>query len=97
MPRIAPYGTPAMKGAAMARRNEEERKNKINGALNVFKAKVGITSDAKLAEIFGIAYGTLKARRKDPTMYTLGELWRMKEIAAQYGETIDFGLEGIGC
>lgn len=95
MPKVAPYGTPAMKGAAMAERNKDKRKERINCSLNVFKAKQGQMSDEKLAEIFGIPYGTMKARRKDPSSYTLREVWRMIEVAAQYGETIDFGLEEI--
>lgn len=95
MPKVAPYGTPEMRGAAMARRNEDERKQRLNKSLNVFKAKLGRISDEKMAEMFGFTYSTIKLRRKNPASYTLDEVWRMFEIAAQHGETIDFGLEEI--
>lgn len=95
MPKVAPYGTPAMKAEAMARRNEEKRVKRLLFSLDMLKRKLSIRSDEKFAEAIGFTYSRYKRIKERPERITMSEIWLMYEAAAQYKETIDFGLEEI--
>lgn len=95
MPKIEPYGTPAMKAAAMARKNEKKRIERLLFSLDVLKRKLNIRSDAKFAEAIGFTYSRYKRIKERPERLTIDEVWLLFEAAAQYKESVDFGLEVI--
>lgn len=95
MPKVAPYGTPAMKATAMARRNQKCRISRLLLSLDILKRKLNIPSDAKFAEAIGFTYSRYRRIKERPERITIDEIWLMFEAAAQYKETLDFGLEEI--
>lgn len=93
MPRVAPYGTPAMKAQALATRKEKGRVENLFLSLDILKRKLKIRSDAKFADALGLSYSRYRRMKDRPDRITLGEVWLLCEAAAQYGETLSFGTE----
>ena len=79
----------------MARRNKKTRIDRLLLSLDILKRKLNIQSDAKFSEAIGFTYSRYKRIKERPERITIEEVWLMYEAAAQYKETLDFGLEEI--
>ena len=93
MPRTKPLGSDDMKAQVRAYHAAQKRAKdddpRIRRALNILKAKIGVTP-MNLAKMLGMSVETWKYRRENPSSFKLGEIRAVQELARQYGMEVTF-------
>lgn len=90
MPKVEPYGTPTMKGVAMADRLEEKRVAQLKEELKVAQIRLGAKNQEQMSEMLGISFSRYKRMLEELGNIRLSEIWQMMEVAKQLGISIDF-------
>lgn len=87
-----------MKGLAMAGRLLEKRSATLRESLKVMQTRLSVRgreemTQEKMAEIFSLDFSRYKRILKNPGIARLEEVWRIIEVAKQYGVEIDVLME----